>query len=250
MQRRHIITTALALLAAASSATVLAQARTQPLVRVWKDPNCGCCNDWITYLKANGFDVQSFDTGNSVARQRLGMPNALASCHTAQVGGYVIEGHVPAADIHRLLREQPKALGLSVPGMPIGSPGMDGPEYGDRRDPYDVLLVQRDGRSSVWSSYFKTSASSQGGMQKVSDNANASDGRPWAEAEVRRINTRNQTVSLRHGNIANLDMPPMTMVFKLQDPSVLEGLKAGDRVRFTADQVRGDYTVMLLERLP
>jgi Cu/Ag efflux protein CusF len=250
MQRRHIITTALALVAAVSSATVLAQARTKPLVRVWKDPNCGCCNDWITYLEANGFDVQGFDTGNSVARQRLGMPHALGSCHTAQVGGYVIEGHVPAADIHRLLLEQPKALGLSVPGMPIGSPGMDGPEYGNRRDPYDVLLVQRDGRSSVWNSYFKTSASSQGGMQKVSDNANAPDGRPWAEATVRRINTRNQTVSLRHGDIANLDMSPMTMVFKLQDPSVLEGLKAGDRVRFTADQVRGDYTVMLLERLP
>ena len=248
MQRRQLISSALALAAAFSSPTVLAQARAKPLVRVWKDPTCGCCNDWITYLQANGFEVQSFDTGNSVARQRLGMPHAFASCHTAQVGGYVIEGHVPAADIHRLLREQPKALGLSVPGMPVGSPGMDGPEYGDRRDPYDVLLVQRDGRSSVWSSYFKPSASSQGGMQTVADNANAPDGRPWAEAEVRRIDVRNQKISLRHGDIRNLDMAPMSMVFKVQDPALLEGLKPGDRVRFTADQVRGDYTVMLLQR--
>ena len=248
MQRRQLISSALALAAAFSSPAVLAQARAKPLVRVWKDPNCGCCNDWITYLQANGFEVQSFDTGNSVARQRLGMPHALASCHTAQVGGYVIEGHVPAADIHRLLREQPKALGLSVPGMPVGSPGMDGPEYGNRRDPYDVLLVQRDGRTSVWSSYFKPSATSQGGMQKVADTANAPDGRPWAEAEVRRIDTRNQKISLRHGDIRNLDMAPMSMVFKVQDPAMLEGLKPGDRVRFTADQVRGDYTVMLLQR--
>lgn len=250
MQRRLILSSAMALTTALSSPLLLAQARAQPLVRVWKDPNCGCCNDWITYLEANGFRVESFDTGNSVARQRLGMPHALASCHTAQVGGYVIEGHVPAADIQRLLREQPNALGLSVPGMPIGSPGMDGPEYGDRRDPYDVLLVQRDGRTRVWNSYFKTSSTAQSGMQKVSDNANAPDGRPWAEATVRRINTRNQTVSLRHGDIANLDMTPMTMVFKLQDPTALEGLNVGDRVRFTADQIRGDYTVMLIERLP
>ena len=249
MQRRQLISSALALAAAFSSPAVLAQARAKPLVRVWKDPNCGCCNDWITYLQANGFEVQSFDTGNAVARQRLGMPHALASCHTAQVGGYVIEGHVPAADIHRLLREQPKALGLSVPGMPVGSPGMDGPEYGNRRDPYDVLLVQRDGRSSVWSSYFKPLASSQGGMQKVADTAIAPDGRPWAEAEVRRIDTRNPKISLRHGEIRNLDMAPMSMVFKVQDVALLNGLKAGDRVRFTADQVRGDYTVMLIERI-
>jgi hypothetical protein len=153
MNRRILLASFASMLSLGLVHRVLAQTRAKPLVRVWKDPNCGCCNDWVTHLKANGFDVQTFDTGNSVARERLGMPQAFASCHTAQVGGYVIEGHVPAADIHRLLREQPKALGLSVPGMPVGSPGMDGPEYGNRRDPYDVLLVQRDGQSLVFASY-------------------------------------------------------------------------------------------------
>ena len=81
------------------------------------------------------------------------MPQQLASCHTASVGGYVIEGHVPARDIKRLLTEKPTALGLAVPGMPIGSPGMDGPEYGGRKDAYAVLLVQRDGSSSVFHKY-------------------------------------------------------------------------------------------------
>ena len=86
-------------------------------------------------------------------RAKLGIAVELGSCHTATVGGYVIEGHVPAADIQRLLRERPKAIGLAVPGMPIGSPGMDGPEYGGRRDPYDVLLVAQGGASSVFQSH-------------------------------------------------------------------------------------------------
>jgi len=235
-------------LSALAAACVPAFAQARPEVEVWKSPTCGCCKDWVKHLEANGFRVKVNDTGNVAARKRLGMPEALGSCHTALVGTYVIEGHVPAADIHRLLREKPQALGLSVPRMPIGSPGMDGPEYGGRRDPYDVLLVQRDGRSNVWSSYFKPSAAQQGGMQKVSDSTHAPDGRPWAEAEVRRVDTRNHKISLRHGDIRNLDMPPMSMVFKVQDPALLEGLKAGDRIRFTADQVRGDYTVMLLQR--
>ncbi len=81
------------------------------------------------------------------------MPRHLGSCHTARVDGYVIEGHVPAREIHRLLRERPKALGLAVPGMPIGSPGMDGPEYGRRRDAYDVLLVAADGSTLVYQHY-------------------------------------------------------------------------------------------------
>ena len=130
----------------------LAQAQTTPL-QVWKDPNCGCCKDWIAYLEKNGFAAQVFDQGNTAARKRLGLPQKYASCHTALVQGYVIEGHVPAADIQRLLREKPKALGLSVPGMPIGSPGMDGPEYEGRRDAYKVLLVQKDGTATVFSSY-------------------------------------------------------------------------------------------------
>jgi len=122
-------------------------------VEVWKDPNCGCCKDWIAHMEMNGFAVSVKDQGNAAARARLGMPQQFGSCHTALVQGYVIEGHVPAADIQRLLQEKPQALGLAVPGMPVGSPGMDGPAYGGRRDPYKVLLVQKDGKSRVFNSH-------------------------------------------------------------------------------------------------
>jgi len=122
-------------------------------IRVWKSPTCGCCKDWIKHLEANGFDVTSYDTGNSEARARLGMPARFGSCHTAEVDGYAIEGHVPAKDILRLLDEKPEAIGLSVPAMPRGSPGMDGPAYGGVSDPYDVLLIAADGRATVFESY-------------------------------------------------------------------------------------------------
>jgi hypothetical protein len=128
----------------------------KPLVEVWKSPTCGCCNDWIKHLEANGFRVKGYDKGNIAMRKELGMPMKYGSCHTAKVDGYVIEGHVPAKEIHRLLKERPKALGLSVPDMPIGSPGMDGPEYGGQVDPYDVLLVQRNGSASVFAAYRNT----------------------------------------------------------------------------------------------
>jgi hypothetical protein len=124
-----------------------------PLVEVWKDPSCGCCHDWINHLRANGFRVQSYDTGNALKRAELGIPSALASCHTAKVAGYAVEGHVPAREIHRLLKEKPVAAGLAVPGMPIGSPGMDGAAYGHRTDAYKVLLVRRDGTTNVFQSY-------------------------------------------------------------------------------------------------
>lgn len=120
-------------------------------VTVWKSPTCGCCHDWITHMQAAGFEIAVHDTGNTAARGRLGIPMALGSCHTALVDGYALEGHVPAPDVRRLLRERPKAVGLAVPGMPIGSPGMDGPAYGGQQDRYEVLLVEnRSGRTSVW----------------------------------------------------------------------------------------------------
>jgi hypothetical protein len=124
-----------------------------PLVEVWKSPTCGCCKDWIRHLEAHGFKVRAHDQGNTDARAALGIPLAYGSCHTARVGGYAIEGHVPAREIHRLLKDKPAAVGLAVPAMPIGSPGMDGPEYGGRKDPYDVLLVRRDGSTGVYQSY-------------------------------------------------------------------------------------------------
>ena len=122
-------------------------------VQVWKEPTCGCCKDWVAHLEANGFKVVVNVGGTDAARARLGIPQTLASCHTALVGGYAIEGHVPARDIRRLLREKPLAVGLAAPGMPIGAPGMDGPAYGGTKHPYSVLLVARNGSASVYQKY-------------------------------------------------------------------------------------------------
>lgn len=152
MNRRFLLQT-LASAAGLATLTPGLMAKTQPLVEVWKDPNCGCCKDWIRHLEANGFQVKVHDGGNMEARVRLGVPNALGGCHTALVGGYAVEGHVPAREIARLLKERPKAVGLAVPGMPVGAPGMNGPEYGGKKDPYDVLLIQANGSSQVYQSY-------------------------------------------------------------------------------------------------
>ena len=133
------------------SGNVFAKAR--PLVEVWKDPDCGCCKDWVEHLVKSGFDVKVNETGNNAARSALGIPANLGSCHTAKVDGYAFEGHVPAKEMKRILRERPKAVGLAVPGMPVGSPGMDGAIYKGRKDPYDVLLVLQDQSTSVYQSY-------------------------------------------------------------------------------------------------
>lgn len=153
MMKRRFLLQALASLAGTAALAPSLMAQTRPQVEVWKDPDCGCCKEWVSHLEANGFQVKVHDSGNTQARSRLGVPDKLGSCHTAQVGGYAIEGHVPASDIHRLLKERPKAVGLAVPGMPVGSPGMDGPEYGGRKDSYDVLLVLAGGNSRVYQAY-------------------------------------------------------------------------------------------------
>jgi hypothetical protein len=145
----------LQLFAAGSTASLApplqAQGGAKPIAfEVWKDPSCGCCGDWIAHMQAHGFQATVYDTGNAAARARLGLPQRYGSCHTALINGYAVEGHVPASDVKRLLREKPQALGLAVPGMPIGTPGMDGPAYGGRRDAYDTLLVLRDGGSRVF----------------------------------------------------------------------------------------------------
>jgi hypothetical protein len=153
-RRRAIGAIASAIALAAAGAPAIAFGQADPTrVEVWKSPTCGCCADWVKHMEQNGFKVQVFDTGNTTMRGKLGMPEKFGSCHTARVGGYVIEGHVPAREIKRLLQERPTAIGLSVPGMPIGSPGMDDPVYGDRKDPYDVVLVARDGAGTVFASY-------------------------------------------------------------------------------------------------
>lgn len=140
----------LLVLSLGGGALALAPATT---IEVWKDPDCGCCKDWVVHLRGNGFQVKAHESGNTDARRRLGMPERFGSCHTAHAGRYAIEGHVPAEDIRRLLQAQPAAIGLAVPGMPVGAPGMDGPEYRGRRDPYQVLLVKQDGTASVFRSY-------------------------------------------------------------------------------------------------
>lgn len=122
-----------------------------PVIDVYKSPTCGCCVKWVDHLKANGFTVRSHDT-NDVAQHkyRLGVPPGYGSCHTAEVNGYLVEGHVPAREIERLLKEKPKARGLVVPAMPAGSPGM---EQGNRKDQYDVLLVNKEGIPQTYARY-------------------------------------------------------------------------------------------------
>jgi len=147
---RRQLTLSLVLGAAAMSSRA---APPRPAIEVWTGPSCACCKDWVKHLEANGFLAKTHDGGNTEARARLAMPIKYGSCHTAQIGGYAIEGHVPAREIRRLLQERPAAIGLAVPAMPRGSPGMDGPAYGNKLDPYDVLLVQRDGSIKVYQSY-------------------------------------------------------------------------------------------------
>jgi len=119
-------------------------------IEVWKSPACDCCSGWVQHLQASGFTVKVNDTGNTAARKRLNVPERLGSCHTAEVAGFAIEGHVPAGEIKRLLAERPRAIGLAVAGMPVGSPGM---EDGNRREAYDVLLIERGGKTRVYKSY-------------------------------------------------------------------------------------------------
>lgn len=118
-----------------------------PEIQVYKTRTCGCCAKWVNHLKDNGFSPVVTDVPSTATyRTQHGIPDEYGSCHTAIVRGYTIEGHVPAADIKRLLKEKPKARGLAVPGMPMGSPGMEGP----RRDAYSVLLIDRNGGATVF----------------------------------------------------------------------------------------------------
>ncbi|MGI8852347.1 MAG: DUF411 domain-containing protein [Methyloceanibacter sp.] len=124
-----------------------------PEIEVWKSPSCDCCTGWVEHLQDNGFEVTVKDTSPAMLDQikrQAGISDKLASCHTGKIDGYVIEGHVPAADIQRLVSEKPDAAGLTVPGMPIGSPGM---EVDDKRQPYDVLLLRKYGATEVFAKY-------------------------------------------------------------------------------------------------
>lgn len=141
---------AILLTALALGAGVNLPARAADAVDVYKSSYCGCCDKWVEHLRQAGFDVQTHDVNDvPAARQRLGMPERLGSCHTAKVAGYVVEGHVPAADIQRLLKEKPKAIGLAVPSMPPGSPGMESP----KPVPYNTLLVRTDRDITVFAKH-------------------------------------------------------------------------------------------------
>jgi hypothetical protein len=148
MYMRTVLALCLALLMAAP---VFAATGSQPSIEVWRSPTCGCCGKWVKHLEANGFAVTVNNAAPSALEQikrQAGIAENLASCHTAKIDGYVIEGHVPASDIKRLVVEHPDAIGLTVPNMPIGSPGMEQP--GGEAEPYDVLLVKKDGAVEVF----------------------------------------------------------------------------------------------------
>ena len=144
---RGLILAVVSLMAVACSQ----KAQTGPEIIVYKSPSCSCCTQWASYLRDNGFRVTVRAVNDVDAERRhFGVPAPLAACHIAQVGGYTVVGHVPVADIERLLREHPAIAGLAVPGMPVGSPGM---ERGTRREPYDVMTFDAHGRTSVYQRY-------------------------------------------------------------------------------------------------
>ena len=121
-----------------------------PIVQVYKSPTCGCCSKWVSHLEANGFTVEATDVNDiNLIKSSFGIPPALASCHTAVVGDYLVEGHVPAEDIVQLLKQKPAIKGIAVPGMPIGSPGMEG----DNPQAYDVISFDAQGETDIFSSH-------------------------------------------------------------------------------------------------
>lgn len=121
-----------------------------PIVQVYKSPTCGCCSKWVAHLEANGFKVEATDVNDmSLVKRSYGIPGSLASCHTAVVGDYLVEGHVPAEDIIQLLKQKPAIKGIAVPGMPIGSPGMEG----SNPEAYDVVSFKANGETEVFSSH-------------------------------------------------------------------------------------------------
>lgn len=140
--------------AQAAETRPMATAVELPAVSVHKSPTCGCCGEWVKHMQRSGFKVETHDVDNlDSIKTEAGIPPGMGSCHTAKVGKYFIEGHVPAEDVKRLLAENPDAKGLTVPGMPVGSPGMEMPS--GEVQPYDVLLVAHDGSTSVFAQHGK-----------------------------------------------------------------------------------------------
>lgn len=152
MKRRIVLKGASLALFAPLLAPPGAQANRKTQITVYKTPACGCCHEWVAHLEASGFAVETHDVPNTAPwRERFGVPRELASCHTGVVDGYALEGHVPADEIKKLLAERPQARGLAVPGMPVGSPGME--VEGTRRDAFDVVLFGDGHNRSVYRHY-------------------------------------------------------------------------------------------------
>jgi hypothetical protein len=152
MKRMITIAAVLAALASFGAAPAQRPAAQGPVVQVYKTPTCGCCANWVKHLQDNGFTTRVTDLDDlSQLKAKLGVPGAAQSCHTATVDGYVLEGHVPAADVRRMLKERPAITGIAVPGMPIGSPGMEVP--GRKPDAYKVMSFDRKGQMAVYASH-------------------------------------------------------------------------------------------------
>jgi hypothetical protein len=148
--RRDVLRFALGAAAAALPVrSLFAQTPSDNDMQVWKSATCGCCAIWVEHMRANGFRVRVLDVEDVAPfKRKYGVPPRLESCHTGLVAGYAVEGHVPADVVRQMLKQKPRVLGLAVPGMPMGSPGMEGP----RKDPYDVLTFDKDGRTTVFAS--------------------------------------------------------------------------------------------------
>jgi hypothetical protein len=164
MERRDFLRTTLAGTLGAAVATVAGASWLEaqgtaaaqgglPVMTVYKSPTCGCCKGWVAHAESNGFTTKVIDTdGLAAVKRELGVPAALQSCHTVVVGGYVVEGHVPAADVKRLLAQKPKVRGIAAPGMPVGSPGMEqgSPANYDR---YEVKTFDAAGNTTVFATH-------------------------------------------------------------------------------------------------
>lgn len=158
--KRRLCVQLIAAVAGAGLRPVAAASNPKVAMTVYRSPYCGCCGAWVEHVRAAGFELKVVMVDDTTAeRQRLGLPDRFGSCHTAVVAGYVIEGHVPAEQIKRLLALRPAALGLAVPSMPPGSPGMEQPD--GRSHPYEVLLIDKKGREQVFARYPQTPAATQ-----------------------------------------------------------------------------------------
>lgn len=153
MRKTYLIAAVLAVFvtAGASSGAQQPKLSALPAMQVYKTPTCGCCSKWVDHMRAAGFTVQAKDISQdelNAVKAKYGVPDSAHSCHTASLGGYVVEGHIPADAVKKMLKERPRVVGIAVPGMPIGSPGMEVP--GARTRPYDVLTFDKTGATKVF----------------------------------------------------------------------------------------------------